>query len=169
MNNSPLNKYIHTRYPINFTATDIDLGMHKISNNHIRVVEFKRTGEGCNKSQDIFLEEIANIFKFALENGYRNKKGVPKLEVVKIIGNPVKLAEIPNKRNKTRVQEVYDLKCIKVQDFITGHETILQDDEKDQFLSMTKEGDKVLYNSDYQEYYQTEQLKFTFNEDKHYI
>ena len=46
MNTNPVNKFVNTRYRKLMTVTDIDMLFHKKKNNHIRIVECKKTKEG---------------------------------------------------------------------------------------------------------------------------
>lgn len=160
MNTCNVNKYINTRYKRLMTVTDIDMIMHKKSKNHIRIVESKYPYESDNSSQDDVLKEIAKIFNFAINNGYKNEKGTPTLEVLKLVCEPKLLAEVEHQYRKRDTQEVYNIDLMKTISYLDGSEKYLKTkDEIDEFVLMEK---NVLYKhnpyyaSVYDKYHQLE-------------
>lgn len=151
MNTCNVNKFIHTRYARIMTVTDLDMVMHKKSKNHIRIVECKYPTEAENQSQDDVLKELANMLDFAIKNGYRNNKGVPKVEVLKLICTPKKIGEQSKYNNE--IQEVYDINSFVTKSFIDGSEKIYKTKKEiDEFFLMESNVNKK-YNPTYESHY----------------
>ncbi len=154
MNNCNVNKFVHTRYKTIMTVTDIDMLMHKKSKNHIRIIENKLPNESINNTQDDVLREVAKIFKFAIDNGYKNEKGIPKLEVLKVISKPELIGEKEHHQRKGEIQKVYDISSLKIIDYIDNSETSYENqDEIDSFFLMEHKEKSNRYREYYEELY----------------
>ena len=154
MNNCNVNKFVHTRYKTVMTVTDIDMLMHKKSKNHIRIIENKLPNESINNTQDDVLREVANIFKFAIDNGYKNKDGVPKLEVLKVISEPEYIGEKEHHQRKGEIQKVYDISSLKIIDYIDNSEAFYENqNEIDSFFLMEHTEKSNRYREYYRELY----------------
>ena len=158
MNTCNVNKYINTRYNRLMTITDIDMIMHKKSKNHIRIVESKYPKEPDNTSQDDVLKEIAKIFDFAIKNGYKNEKGTPTLEVLKLVCEPHLISNVEHQYRKDTKQEVYKVNSMKTVSYLDGSEKFLQtQDEIEEFVLMEKNAQNK-YNRYYETFYKQYEL-----------
>ena len=161
MNNCKVNQFVHTKYKVKMTVTDLDMIMHKKSKNHIRIVESKYPTEKENKTQDDVLYEIAKIFQFAIDNGYRNLNGVPKLEVLKIISTPKKICTVPH-HYLEKEQDVYDIDNFKTINYLTKEEIeYIKQEEIDEFFLMEK-SNQDNYHAGYKSYYPQKQIEIDF-------
>lgn len=152
MNNCKVNQFIHTKYQVKMTVTDVDMIMHKKSKNHIRIIESKYPTEGENKSQDDVLFEIAKIFQFAIDNGYKNINGTPTLEVLKLISTPKKICSYSH-HYLEKEQDVYDINNFKTINYFTKEEKeYITQDEIDNFFLM-EELKQNKYNPYYDKFY----------------
>lgn len=161
MNNCKVNQFVHTRYPVRMTITDVDMIMHKKSKNHIRIVESKYPTEKENKTQDEVLYEISKIFNYAIEKGYKNINGVPKLEVLKVISTPKKICTVRH-HYLPKEQDVYNIDDFKTINYLTKEEKEYnKQDEIDEFFLMEKPQQNC-YQSEYKSYYPNKQIKIDF-------
>ena len=113
--NSDLSKYIGDELPKVMTSMDIDIAQHKISKNLIRVAEYKHPGEATGSMQNRLLREIANVFRWAMDNGYQAK-----FECGIIRGE-------------------YPYESIEYEDYINNTKTVITGDDVKNFLTLEHE------------------------------
>ena len=155
MNTNPVNKFVNTRYRKLMTVTDIDMLFHKKKNNHIRIVECKRTKEGENIQQDDVLKEINNILHYAINNGYKNDRGVPTIEVLKLIGDCDLICESPNQDPRYDTQEVYNLKSFVTKDYNTKEEKHYNTEKEISNFFLMCDKEENYFNPFYAKFYDT--------------